>query len=91
MVVVGLIHEGQWRPPDEPSEPRRDGSWHVPWRGLGWAGAFGGLMAAVPVVEHRVSGLAGYGVLLGAVALGAWRLDRWAGRQYWRGLGEHRE
>jgi hypothetical protein len=48
-------------------------------------------MAAVPVVEHRVGGVAGYGVLLGAVTLGAWRLDRWAGRQYWRGLGEHRE
>jgi hypothetical protein len=86
MIVVGLIHEGDERPPEEPSR-----SWDVPWRELGWTAAFGGLMAGVPVAEHRAGGVAGYGVLLAAVTLGAWRLDRWAGRQYWRGLGEHRE
>jgi hypothetical protein len=88
MIVVGLIHEGDRRPPEEPPGDR---SWDVPWRGLGWTAAFGGLMAAVPFTEHRAGGVAGYGVLLAAVTLGAWRLDRWAGRQYWRGLGEHRE
>lgn len=91
MIVVGLIHEGDRRPPEEPAEPSPGRSWDVPWRGLGWTAAIGGLMAGVPVVEHRVGGGAGYGVLLSAIALGAWRLDRWCGRLYWRGLGEHRE
>ena len=87
MIVVGLIHEGDRAA--SPGSRRARGTFRGV--GLGWVAAFGGLMAGVPVAEHQAGGVAGYGVLLAAVTLGAWRLDRWAGRQYWRGLGERRE
>jgi len=91
MLVVGLVHDRPWEPPPEPPRPRPRRSWSVPWRGLAWLGALCALMAVVPVAAHVFGGLAGYGLLLLAITLGAWRLDRWCGRLYWRGLGEHRE
>jgi hypothetical protein len=33
--------------------------------------------------------LAGYGVLMLAVALVAWRLDRWCGRASWTGMRDY--
>jgi hypothetical protein len=48
-------------------------------------------MALVPVVNDAFGGAAAYGVLMLAVALAAWRLDRLFARQNRRapGLREH--
>jgi uncharacterized membrane protein len=47
-------------------------------------------MALVPVVNSAFGGLAGFGVLMLAVALVLWRLERWCARQYWQGLREYK-
>jgi uncharacterized membrane protein len=47
-------------------------------------------MALVPVVNDAFGGLAGYGVLMLALALALWRLDRLCARQYWHGLREYK-
>jgi uncharacterized membrane protein len=47
-------------------------------------------MALVPVASDAFGGLAGFGVLMLAVALGFWRLERWCTRQYWHGLREYK-
>jgi hypothetical protein len=90
-MFVGLVRSSDWEPspPPEPSERPRGRSWSVPWRALAWVALWWGLMAAVPLADHLLGGLAGYGVLLLAVTLGLWRLDRWCSRQYWHGLREY--
>ncbi len=92
MLVLGLIHDGGWGQPPEEDEPeqRRERSWHLPWRPLAWVAAWCWLMALVPVVSGAFGGLAGFGVLMLAVALGLWRADRWCARQYWHGLREYK-
>jgi len=88
MLVVGLVHGGGWEPPDErPDPPRR--AWHVPWRALAWIAAWCWLLALVPYAEDALGPLAGYAVLLSAIALGFWRVERWCSRQYWRGLRDY--
>ncbi|HUR84530.1 MAG TPA: hypothetical protein VMY78_04235 [Solirubrobacteraceae bacterium] len=47
---------------------------HLPWRPFAWIAAFAWLL----VIAGAVGGFAGYGILLLAVALGSWRLERWA-------------
>jgi hypothetical protein len=47
-------------------------------------------MALVPVVNSLVGAFAGYGVILLAVGLLFWRIDRWCSRQYWEGLREYK-
>jgi hypothetical protein len=47
-------------------------------------------MALVPIVTTAAGGLAGFGVLMLAVALAAWRLERFCARQYWGGLREYK-
>jgi hypothetical protein len=91
VLVLGLIHDGGWEPPEyEPEpEPRRR-KWNLPWRPLAWVAAWCWLMALVPVVNSAFGGLAGFGVLMLAVALGFWRLERWCARQYWQGLREYK-
>jgi hypothetical protein len=46
-------------------------------------------MVLAPAAGDALGGLAGFGVLLLAVALGVWRVDRWCSGQYWRGLRDH--
>ena len=94
MLFVGLLHDPGWKPdgwdlPEEEPEARRQRQWRVPWRPLAWLGAFCWLMALVPVITQAFGGLAGFGVLMAAVVLGYWRIDRWCSRQYWHGLREH--
>ena len=98
MLVFGLVHGNGWEPPDSGSnlpeddgpEPKRlEWDWHmIPWRGLAWLVVWCILMAIVPFVSSTFGGLAGFGVLMLAVALGFWRLERFCARQYWNGLRE---
>jgi hypothetical protein len=75
MLVFGLVHDGEWEPPehgwdspdDEPPE-HRPWTWRLPWRPLAWFAAWCWLMALVPVVNSAFGGLAGYGVLMLALA-----------------------
>lgn len=94
MLAFGLIRDPDWEPdgwdlPEEPAHERR-GTRRLPWRPLAWLAAWCWLMALVPVVSDAFGGLAGFGVLMAAVALGLWRIERWCARQYWGGLHEHK-
>ena len=77
-----LIHD------PEPERPERERGRRrlpvLPWRPFAWFAAFCWLLVAA----GAVGGLAGYLLLLVAVAGGCWRLDRWLDRQYWGGLRE---
>lgn len=91
MLVLGLIHDGGWEPPDaEPEQPRRRRKWNLPWRTLVWIAVWCWLMALVPVVSSAFGGLAGFGVLMASVVLVIWRVERWCARQYWGGLREYK-
>jgi hypothetical protein len=69
-----LIDTRGWEPEDE-DEHRRSRP-HVPWRPFAWVAALLWLL----VIAAEVDGFAGYGIFLLAIALGSWRLERWAGR-----------
>jgi hypothetical protein len=94
MLVFGLVHDGESDRPDHGSDvPRDDGhhwTWRPAWRPLAWFAAWCWLMALVPVVSKLAGGLAGFGVLMAAVGLAYWRLDRFCARQYWHGLREYK-
>ena len=90
MLVFGLVHDSGWEPPDDPPPRRPARRWHLPWRPFAWVAVWCWLMALVPIVTRAFGGLAGYAVLLLAVALVFWRLDRWCARQYWGGLREYK-
>jgi hypothetical protein len=89
MIVLGLVHDRGWEPPDDEPAPRRERIWHPRWRPLAWWATCCWLMALAPAAGDAFGGLVGYGVLLSAVAVGAWRIDRWCSGQYWRGLRDH--
>jgi hypothetical protein len=93
-MFVGLVKDpGGWRPPDDQPDPNRrrrpSVSWGIVIRALAWTTAFVGLFALVPVADHMIGPLAGYLLILLAVALGGWRLDRMLTAQYWRGLKDY--
>jgi hypothetical protein len=97
MLVFGLVHGDGRDPPEEPWEPgeddlpeRRPWTWHVPWRPFAWLAVWCWLMALVPIVTSAVGGLAGFGVLMLAIGLACWRLERFCARQYWGGLREYK-
>jgi hypothetical protein len=95
MFVVGLISDPDWKPdgwdlPEEEPEPRGRRTWRIPLRPVLWLAVWWSLMAVVPVVSHAFGALAGFGVLMFALGLGLWRLERWCSRQYWLGLREHK-
>jgi hypothetical protein len=91
VLVFGLINDSGWEPSDQPPEPPpRPRNWKLPWRLFAWVAAWCWLMALVPVASSAFGGLAGYGVLLLAVALAFWRFERWCARQYWEGLREYK-
>ena len=70
-----LVETRGWEPwdEDEPVDPPRPRGL---WRPLAWITAFIWLL----VIALEVDGFAGYGIFLVAIALGSWRLDRWAGK-----------
>jgi hypothetical protein len=87
MIFIGLVRGGEWGPPEDAPTP--GAGWRVPWRGLAWVAGFVALMFLSPVVGQAFGGLAGYALLLTAVGLALWRIDRWCARQYWRSLRDY--
>jgi hypothetical protein len=81
--VLLLVHEPRDPGPPSPRRRRRPLP-HIPWRPFAWFAAFCWLL----FVAGRVDGLAGYAIVLVAIAMGSWRLDRWLSKQYWGGLSE---
>ena len=79
-----LIHDPGEGPGPEPAGRRARPLLRPPWRPFAWFAAFCWMLFAA----GAVGGLAGYIILLTAIAMGCWRLDRWLARQYWGGLSE---
>ena len=79
-----LIHDPRPGGGDDEPVARRRRLPVLPWRPFAWFAAFCWLLFAA----GQVGGLAGYALLLVAIAVGCWRLDRWLARQYWGGLRE---
>jgi hypothetical protein len=83
--VLLLIHDPRPGGGDEHAAHARARRLPVlPWRPFAWFAAFCWLLFAA----GQVGGLAGYALLLLAIAVGGWRVDRWLARQYWGGLRE---
>ena len=84
-MFVGLVHDpGQGRGDDDLPPPPDRRVPYIPWRPFAWFAVFCWLM----VLAAAVDGLGGYLIVLGALALGCWRLDRWMGGLYMQGLRE---
>jgi hypothetical protein len=84
-MFVGLVHDPGLDRPEPPEARSRPSMPQVPWRLLAWIVGWVWLL----VLADAVGGFAGYLVVLLAVAVGAWRLDRWCARQYWSGLRDY--
>jgi hypothetical protein len=80
--VLLLVHDPSGERDEAPAPRRRLP--HFPWRPLAWFAAFCWLLFAA----GAIGGLAGYVLLLAAIALGCWRVDRWLSTLYWGGLRE---
>lgn len=91
-MLVGLIHDDPgWQPEPAPEPARRRLRWvwaHGHWRALAWWAGWCWLFVLAGIVANLVGALAGYLVVLVAVALASWRVERWCARQYWGGLRE---
>ena len=75
-----LIHDPE--PPPEGRSRRRLPV--LPWRPFAWFAVFCWMLVAA----GAVGGLPGYVLVLAAISVGCWRVDRWLARQYWGGLRE---
>ena len=85
MLVLGLVHDpgDSGPPPDDGDAGRPRAPWpRPPWRPFAWFALFCWLLFAA----GAIGGLPGYLVLLVAVGVGCWRVDKWLGKQYWGGL-----
>jgi hypothetical protein len=85
-----LLQDRRWEPPFEEEPPPPPHNWRLPWRPLAWFAVWAWLMALVPVVGGWFGNLAGYGVLMLAVALVVWRLDRLCRRVSWTGMHDYK-
>ncbi len=81
-----LVEGSSWRPEPDP-DPGPGRSWslpRVPWRPFAWFAAFCWALFAA----GQVGGLAGYLLVLVAVGVGSWRLNRFAERWEWGSAGD---
>ena len=86
-MFVGLVRDPDRRPdpPDDQEEPPPSRPWpRPPWRPFAWVAAFCWILW----LAGAVGGFPGYVLVLVAIGLGCWRVDRWLSRQYWGGLTE---
>jgi hypothetical protein len=85
VLAVGLVRDpGPGDPGDD--EPPRGSPWPRPrWQPFAWIAVVCWLLFA----GREIGGFIGYLVLLLALGIGYWRIDRWLARQYWGGLREH--
>ena len=86
MLFVGLVHDPRSARPLPPEPAPRRALPPVPWRLIAWVAGW----VALLVLANALGGFGGYLVVLLAVTLGAWRLERWCGAQAWGGLNEYR-
>lgn len=86
-MFIALIHE-PWDRDDVPQPPPRRSWARGWWRPLAWWAAWLWMFVLAGVAANALGALAGYLVVLAAVALASWRLERWCARQYWGGLRE---
>ena len=74
-----LIHE----PRDDDDAPRRRRRLpSIPWRPFAWFALFCWMMFAA----GAVGGFPGYLIVLGAICVGGWRVNRWLDGQDWAGM-----
>ncbi len=85
-----LLQDRGWEPPFEDEPPPPAHHRRLPWRPLAWFAVWCWLMALVPIVSSAFGNLAGYGVLLAAIALVLWRLDRLCHRLNWTGMRDYK-
>jgi len=71
----------------EPDEHARGPLPRLPWRPFAWLALVCWLITLAPLI----GGIAGYALFLAAVTVGAWRVERWAARQAWGALAQHRQ
>jgi hypothetical protein len=90
-MFVGLVSDPRWEPPDD--LPDRDADWMswIPWGTLAYVAAFWTLLALASAASREFGSLVGYLVILGAVALAGWRLERWMSRQNWGGMRDYQQ
>jgi hypothetical protein len=86
VLVLGLVHDpGPPEPPDDDAASGPSAPWpRPPWRPFAWIALFCWLLYGA----GEIGGLAGYLLILLAVTIGCWRVDRWLDKQYWGGLTE---
>ena len=73
--------------PERPERPEPGAARRLPtppWQPVAWFAAFCWML----FLAGAIGGFAGYLIVLAAVAMGCWRIDRWLARQYWGGLRE---
>jgi hypothetical protein len=63
----------------------------VPWRELAWIAAFWAGLLLVPTAQHVAGSVVAYVFLLLVLGVGAWRLNRWCARVYWRGMKDYQQ
>jgi hypothetical protein len=85
LMFVGLVGDPSFGPSgdDSPPPPLHELP-HLPWQPFAWFAVFCWMLYLVDVVD----GFLGYLILLAALLMGCWRLDRWLSKVYWGGLTE---
>ena len=75
-----LVEGSSWGPEDPPpARAARRPLPRLPWRPFAWLAAFLWLLW----LAGTVGGLPGYGLVLLAVVLGSWRVERWCAQFDW--------
>jgi hypothetical protein len=90
-MFVGLVSDPRWERPDDQPEPHGDWISWFPWRAIAYLAAFWILLALASAAAREFGPFVGYLVILVAVTLAAWRLDRWIARQNLFGMRDYQQ